>query len=244
MSWKYEPAHDLGMAPAERWKSLRREPGLGEVMVCHAWWGATKAWLRLRQRLRIEGRERVPREPPFILVANHTSHLDALVLGAAIPARLRPRVFPIAAGDTFFETPAAAALAATLLNALPMWRKKCGPHAMEELRARLVGEPCGYILFPEGTRSRDGSLQRFKPGVGMLVAATPVAVVPCHITGAFEAWPPTDKRPRGGCVTVRIGEPLRFDDVANERPGWEAISSRLHQAVGSLRDSPPKSGGG
>jgi 1-acyl-sn-glycerol-3-phosphate acyltransferase len=244
MSWKYEPAHDLGMAPAERWKSLRREPGLSEVIVCHAWWAATRGWLRLRQRLRIEGRERLPAEPPFVLVANHTSHLDALVLGAAVPARLRPRVFPIAAGDTFFETPAAAALSATLLNALPMWRKKCGPHAMEELRARLVGEPCGYVIFPEGTRSRDGLLQRFRPGVGMLVAATPVTVVPCRIEGAFEAWPPTARRPRGGRVRVLVGDPQRFDDVANDRAGWEQVASRLHAAVGALGESPTSIGGG
>jgi 1-acyl-sn-glycerol-3-phosphate acyltransferase len=244
MSWKYEPAHDLGMAPSERWKSLRREPGLGEVIVCHAWWAATRGWLRLRQRLRIEGRERLPAEPPFVLVANHASHLDALVLGAAVPARLRPRVFPIAAGDTFFETPAAAALSATLLNALPMWRKKCGPHAMEELRARLVGEPCGYVIFPEGTRSRDGTLQRFRPGVGMLVAATPVPVVPCRIEGAFEAWPPTAKRPRGGRVRVLVGEAQRFDDVANDRAGWEQVASRLHAAVGGLGGSPTSIGGG
>jgi 1-acyl-sn-glycerol-3-phosphate acyltransferase len=244
MSWKYEPAHDLGLAPAERWKSLRREPGLGEVIVCHAWWGATRTWLRLRQGLRIDGRERIPAEPPFVVVANHTSHLDALVLGAAVRARLRPRVFPIAAGDTFFETPAAAAFAATLLNALPMWRKKCGPHAMEELRSRLVGEPCGYLIFPEGTRSRDGTLQRFKPGVGMLVAGTPVPVVPCLIEGAFEAWPPTAKRPRGGRVRVVVGEAQRFDEVANDRAGWEAIASRLYEAVAVLSSYPTKSGGG
>lgn len=244
MSWKYEPAHDLGMAPAERWKSLRREPGLGEVIVCHAWWGATRTWLRLRQGLRIEGRERLPAEPPFVIVANHTSHLDALVLGAAVPARLRPRVFPIAAGDTFFETPASAAFAATLLNALPMWRKKCGPHAMEELRARLTGEPCGYLIFPEGTRSRDGTLQRFRPGVGMLVAATPVPVVPCRIEGAFEAWPPTAKRPRGGRVRVRVGEPLRFDGVTNDRSGWDAVASALYAAVASLGPGGLGAGGG
>jgi 1-acyl-sn-glycerol-3-phosphate acyltransferase len=153
-------------------------------------------------------------------------------------------VFPIAAGDTFFETPAAAALSATLLNALPMWRKKCGPHAMEELRERLVGEPCGYVIFPEGTRSRDGSLQRFRPGVGMLVAATPVPVVPCRIEGAFEAWPPSAKRPRGGRVRVLVGEAQRFDDVANDRAGWEQVASRLQAAVGALGESPTSIGGG
>ena len=65
------------------------------------------------------------------------------------------KIFPIAAGDVFFETPAWAAFAAGIMNALPMWRKKFGPHALQELRQRLVEEPCAYILFPEGARSRD-----------------------------------------------------------------------------------------
>jgi 1-acyl-sn-glycerol-3-phosphate acyltransferase len=234
MTWDYDPAKDLGLPPNERWKSLRREPGFGETAISHAWWGAAKAWLAVRQRLTIEGRPSIPRDPPFLLVANHTSHLDALVLGAAVPARLRARTFPIAAGDTFFETPVTAALSATLLNALPMWRKRCGPHAMEELRARLVGEPCNYLLFPEGTRARDGKLARFKPGVGMLVAATDVPVVPCWIAGAYEAWPPEARRPRGGRVTLRIGEPMRFADLPDERTGWETVASRLHAAVEAL----------
>lgn len=237
MDWKYEPARDLGLPTPERWKSLRRERGLGELAVGHAWWSAVRVWLRVRQSLVITGREQLPREAPFVLVANHTSHLDALVLGAAVPGNLRVRTFPIAAGDTFFETPVTAALAATLLNALPMWRKRCGPHAMEELRARLVGEPCGHILFPEGTRARDGLLQRFRPGVGMLVAGTDVPVIPARIVGAYDAWPADRKRPRGGRVSLCIGPPLRFADVANERAGWELVAARLQAAVESLASS-------
>ena len=72
----------------------------------------------------------------------------------ALPLRLRNCVFPLAAGDTFFETPAIAAFAAGMMNAPPLWRKNCGHHAIETLRQRPVAEPCGYILFPEGTRSR------------------------------------------------------------------------------------------
>jgi 1-acyl-sn-glycerol-3-phosphate acyltransferase len=73
---------------------------------------------------------------------------------------------------------------------LPMWRKNCGSHALADLKQRLVEEPCGLILFPEGKRSRDGSLGPFKPGLGMLIASTNVPVVPCHVSGAFQAFPP------------------------------------------------------
>ena len=61
-----------------------------------------------------------------IYFANHTSHLDALVLGATLPLKLRDQLFPLATGDVFFHTPALAAFSATVLNALPVWRKKVG----------------------------------------------------------------------------------------------------------------------
>jgi 1-acyl-sn-glycerol-3-phosphate acyltransferase len=109
---------------------------------------------------------------------------------------------------------------------------------MQELRERLVGEPCGFILFPEGTRARDGVMRSFRPGIGMLVADSSVPVVPARITGAFEAWPADRKRPRGGRVSVRIGPPLVFGDVANERAGWEAIAARLQAAVERLAENP------
>src|SRR5262245_9485206 len=96
-------------------------------------------------RLKVRGRRYLPRRPPFVLAANHQRHLDALVLASPLPWRLRDHIFPIAAGDVFFETPAMSAFSAFFLNALPMWRKKCGPHALLQLRQRLVEEPCAYI---------------------------------------------------------------------------------------------------
>ena len=119
-------------------------------------------------------------------------------------------MFPVAAGDVFFETPALSLLSAQVLNALPMWRKNCGPHALAELKERLALEPCGYILFPEGARSRDGTLKPFKAGLGMIVAGTPVPVVPCWITGAFQ---PGIRNPAGPSPESRlkIGSPLIFE---------------------------------
>ena len=117
------------------------------------------------------------------MIANHSSHLDSIVLGSALPSRWCDWVFPVAAGDVFFESSSKSLFSAQLINALPMWRKNCGPHALAELKDRLISEPCGYILFPEGGRSRDGSVLPFKPGLGMIVAGTTVPVIPCAIAG-------------------------------------------------------------
>jgi len=235
--WQYKPAGDLGLKPTEGLRSLHREAGLAASITQAGWRTITQAYLRGYHRLRVEGLEHVPTKPSFVMVGNHTSHLDAITLAAALPWRLRRFAFPIAAGDVFFETPATALFSAMMLNALPMWRKSCGPHAMLQLRERLVAEPTIYVLFPEGTRSRDGNLGRFKPGLGMIVAGSDVPVVPCYLRGAHAACPPDRKLPRPLPLHLRIGPPLVFKDVPNERAGWQDIAAQLETAVTALRDA-------
>jgi 1-acyl-sn-glycerol-3-phosphate acyltransferase len=241
--WKLEPARDHGLPPAERARSLKRENSLLESITHGAWSLGMRAYLRTYHRLRIVGAEHIPERPPFVLIGNHASHLDALVLAAALPVRLCDRVFPIAAGDVFFQTDPLAILAAGFINALPMWRKNCGAHALEQLRERLVGEPCAFILFPEGARARDGTLKPFKSGLGMIVAGTPVPVVPCAIRGAFEALGPARSWPRPRRIELRIGAAMRFDGLAAERGGWDEVALRARDAVERLmRDQSQDSG--
>jgi 1-acyl-sn-glycerol-3-phosphate acyltransferase len=233
-SWNYRPARDFELTPVERARSLKREPGIWSSLTHLTWHSLAKSYLKTYHRLCVEGTEHLPAEPPFILIANHSSHLDAIVLGSALSRRLCSKVFPVAAGDIFFETPALSLLSAQVLNALPMWRKNCGPHALAELKERLVEEPCGYILFPEGARSRDGGLKPFKAGLGMIVAGTPVPVVPCWITGTMEAWHPESHWPKPGKVGLKIGPPLLFDGVPNVRAGWEQVAREAEAAVRRL----------
>lgn len=237
--WRYKPAADLGLAPRARLRSLRRESGLLGTLMHGIWHLIVKIYLRGYHRLSIEGAGHLPGEAPFVMVANHGSHLDALVLAEALPWRFRHVAFPIAAGDVFFETVAASFFAAMMLNALPMWRKRCGLHDLQELRKRLVEEPAIYILFPEGTRSRGGAMGPFKQGIGMLVASSDVPVVPCYLAGAHRALPPHSKWPRPAPLTLRIGRPLRFSATPNERAGWREVSEQLEAAVRALQ---PESG--
>lgn len=234
--WSYDSARDLGLSDAERARSVRREVGLLTTLLTTLRWVVVRCYLRLFHRLVVEGRENLPPGLPIVLVANHSSHLDALTLGSVLSAEQNRRVFPVAAGDHFFETPAVAVFTSLLMNALPIWRKNCGAHALEELRARLceVPEPCGYILFPEGTRSRTGVMARFKPGIGRLVAGTTVAVAPCYLEGAHAAFPPDRRWPRPGAVVLKIGEPVTFPDTANDRHGWRAVAETLEQRVREL----------
>jgi 1-acyl-sn-glycerol-3-phosphate acyltransferase len=237
--WKIEPAHDLGLAPLERTKSLSRESGLLATAGHVGYWSLIRTFLRLYHRLQIEGAHHIPTRPPFVMISNHASHLDAMVLASPLSWRIRDQVFPIAAGDVFFQTPVISFFAAGMLNALPMWRKKAGAHALHQLRERLIAEPCSYILFPEGTRSRDGTMASFRAGLGMLVAGTKVPVVPCHLEGTHAALRPGQRIPRPHRIIFRIGEPILFDSLFDDRTGWEEVARRSEEAVRALTQHPP-----
>lgn len=232
--WQFQPARDLALSGQERRRSLRREVGLEDAISCFLWRAVTGTYLKLVHRLEIRSRQNLPVQVPFVLVANHSSHLDAIVIGAALLARHIGKTFPIAAGDTFFTKPATSIFATACMNALPIWRKNCGVHALDDLRARLLEGDCGYILFPEGTRTRTGEIAPFKPGLGRLIAGTRVPVVPCHINGAWEALPPDRTVPRPKKIILTIGRPLIFAENSNDRTGWESIAAALEQAVRAL----------
>ena len=232
--WQLQPARDTGLTPAERFRSVRRESGLLESFAHHACFSLLRAYFAIAHRLMITGRENLPPHGPFVLVANHGSHLDALVLGAALSARHRERAFPIAAGDVFFQTAVTSTFSAIVLNALPMWRKNCGPHALADLRQKLQEEKAIFIIFPEGGRTRTGSMMPFKHGLGMLVAETNVPVVPCGLIGSFEALPPNRKVPRPVRIKLIVGEPLNFAATPNNREGWLQTARSLESSIREL----------
>lgn len=229
--WKLQPARDTGLTPSERFRSVRRESGLLESLAHEACFLLLRSYFAIAHRLTIIGRKNLPPHGPFVLAANHCSHLDALILGAALTPRHRERAFPIAAGDVFFQTNVTSTFSAIMLNALPMWRKNCGPHALADLRRKLREARSIFIIFPEGGRSRDGSMKPFKHGLGMLVAETNVPVVPCGLVGAFEALPPDRKIPRPGTIKLVIGDPLVFASTPNDRTGWSQIAARVESCV-------------
>lgn len=230
-NWHYESAADLKVPWHQRPASELRETGLTGGSGNWVWRQLIRLYIRARHPLTLTGANHIPRETPFVLVANHTSHLDVMVLESIFPEDLAARVFALAAGDYFFDTVGKRLAAAQLVNALPVWRGKATRHALANLRERLERGTCGFIVFPEGTRSRTGELQAFKPGIGMLVAGSSVPVVPCTLTGCFESWPSSAPRPRPGAIRLQIQPPQTFADVPNNREGWEHIARALQILV-------------
>lgn len=238
-SWQFKPARDLGLSLADQLRSAGREPGLAGMAVNRAWSGCVRGYLAAFHGFAVTGREHLPTEPPFVLVANHGGHLDALALAAAVPRRLSHRVHSLAAGEVFFRSLPIAAFASAAINALPVWREHTSAEDLAFLRQRLIEDRLVFILFPEGTRSRDGAMARFRPGVGALVAGSAVPVVPCFLQGSHAAWPPGRRLPRPGRVGLRIGPPLTFEAVPNERAGWLEVAAASEAAVRHLAESAP-----
>ncbi len=232
--WRLQPAEDLDLSAGERLRSIRRETGLIGAAGRFLWWAAARGILRAGCSLTVRGGENLPLQPPFVMISNHASHLDSPVLAAALPLGWCDRTFALAAGDTFFMSRATAALATGMLNALPIWRGRTRPEHMDLLRSRLVERQSVFILFPEGTRSRNGALAPFKSGLGRLVAGTAVPVLPCHIAGAHDVLPPGRNLPRRGTSSLTLGKPLVFADTGNDREGWRRVTEEVESAVRGL----------
>ena len=211
-----------------------RIPSPWESGLHHLTWSCIRFGVTRRFSLTVHGTEHFPSHGPAIIVANHCSHLDTLLIASMVPRRLRSRLSPLAAGDTFFRNPAQGWLSSRFLNLRPLWRHKRSPHHLLRLREGLEShDPC-YLVFPEGTRSRDGEMAHFKPGIGMLVAGTRVPIIPCHIRGTFEAWPPHRRTPSKGTLSLTVGKPRTFPAHAGNTRDWRDIAHSLEDDIRQL----------
>jgi 1-acyl-sn-glycerol-3-phosphate acyltransferase len=186
--------------------------------------------LRSYLRFEIVGREHLPNDTGFVMVANHSSHLDTLCLLAALPLRRLHRAFPAAAADYFFQSFPRVWIAAVVVNSLPFARQMRVRESLS-LCSQILETPGNIlIMFPEGTRSRTGETQAFKPGVAALLAGRDVPVVPCYVDGAFRAWPKGKRLPRPRKVRLIVGAPRSY--AASTR--GKAIAADLEKAVNEL----------
>lgn len=175
----------------------------------------------------VEGRERVP-EDPTLFVANHASHADTAAVIAALPWRVRRRLAPAAAEDYFFSSRIKGASVRMLTGAFPFPRH--GDEGLHRAR-RLLAQGSSVLLFPEGTRSRDGAIAPFKCGVAKL-ATLGYPVVPIGIAGTGEVLGAGRSIPRRAPVAICFGEAEYFDNRRATRETAAEIEGRV-RAVAS-----------
>jgi 1-acyl-sn-glycerol-3-phosphate acyltransferase len=191
------------------------------------------AFVRFYSRLRVEGLEFVPRDGPFILAANHASHVDTAAVFAALPADLRKCVVAAAAQDYFFDAGPRQFFARVLFNVVPVSRTISTTADPLRHVVRALREGYGVLLFPEGTRSQSGQLGPFRSGIGRLAAEFPgTPLIPVWIDGTARVLPKKAIFPRPANVRVRFGPPLahapaRLDDKTT----WRKVANEVRQAV-------------
>lgn len=230
-SWRYEPTGDFDQAPIQRLKNFPRHPNFTVYTLRSLANLLIRGGLRLWNRMEVEGRENLPSEGSFVMIANHSSHLDTLALLAALPLRKIHRAFPAAASDYFFTDLPKIVFSAVIVNAMPFDRRDNPLRSLDLCRQLLETPGHILILFPEGTRTSDGTIGGFKPGIGFLIAGSDIPVVPCNITGAFQAWRKGMWLPRPRKLRVMIGSPLSFADRKPVRPDVDEITKELRNAV-------------
>ena len=232
--WHYEPAQDLELPLIERLRHFPREPDMFVYGVRVAAALIIRGWLRLYHRLKIVGRENLPAEQSFVLVANHASHLDTLCLLAALPLGKLHRAFPAAARDYFFVKVPRLIPAAILVNALPFDRHLKVRQSLALCRQLLENPGNILLIFPEGTRSPTGEIQEFKAGIGMLAAGTSHPILPCYLHRTHEAFPKGSWFPRPKQVQLVIGQPRVYAHLPGNTASAHAISEDLREAVLAL----------
>jgi len=170
---------------------------------------------------------------PVIFYSNHSSHLDATLIMSTLPDRWQRRTAVGAARDYFFDVWWRQIFTALVYAAFPIDRGRGGQGAIDKAR-ELVRDGWSIVVFPEGTRSKDGHMQRFRHGAARLAIELGVTLVPIAIVGAAQAMPKGRWWPRKGRppVTIRYGREI----VPEEGESHQALSLRMQQAVGELFD--------
>ena len=214
------PPSDLGWARVEPVRSSR-------YLIQHA---LLLPFTEAMVHPEVEGREWVRElERPVIFAANHSSHADTSLILHALTDSARDHTVVAAAADYWFKRPFLGNVVSLFLNTFPFSRTG-GAQAQLHSSSQLLKSGWNLVLFPEGSRSVDGRIQEFKPGVGFLAKETGTPVVPMHIRGAFQVMPRHQKVPLPGPVRVRIGKPM----TPAKSEGTREFTARVETAVREL----------
>ena len=193
-------------------------------------------------RWRVWNAKRVPESGAVILASNHASFLDPPLVGAGLH-----RECTFLARETLFRF-AFTRWLLTKWQAVPIDRDGSSASGMKRILEAL-NRGRAVILFPEGTRTRDGQLQKVRSGVGLIAAKTDAPVVPVRVWGTYEAYGRNVKFPKPKRVAVKYGEPLYFRELRAEAQNcskvrlkeiYQQIANEIMEAIAKLEPGTEK----
>lgn len=212
----------------------RRHPTGPQIeRVIHGW---SRAWLQAAGvDLTVVGAERVDRSRSYVVVANHGSTLDimACFLGVPLPVRF------LAKKELFRIPLLSPAMRAIGIIEVDRQARVAVHEQINQQAKELVAWGRSVVIFPEGTRARNGTLGPFKKGAFTIAVRSGLPVLPVTIQGGYEAWPPGSRLVRGGPMTVTIDAPIETEGLSvAETTG---IQDRVHAIIAERLESPPQS---
>lgn len=187
-------------------------------------------------RWRVFNPENVPATGPVILASNHASFLDPPLVGSGLH-----RPVNYLARETLFRFPGIGAILRSW-NAVPVDREGGGASGLRAILDRLLAGGA-ILLFPEGTRSKDGQLQPARSGIGLTVIKSNAPVVPVRVFGTFEAYNRNTKVPRPHRVAVKYGKPIDFSALRAEAANcpkprlkqiYQEVADRIMEEIAAL----------
>ncbi len=177
--------------------------------------------LRVMTGWEVRGRENIPREGGLIVASNHISFWDPPLIGAALPREMH-----FLAKEELFRTPALGWMIRSV-NSIPIRRGVADLTGMSRaLDVLRMGQ--ALLMFPEGSRMRDGDLHPARPGVGMMAVHSDASIVPCYISGSSRPRRWLFRRTR---VRIWFGRPRPWKELAGHEAGLEP-GRALYQRVG------------
>jgi 1-acyl-sn-glycerol-3-phosphate acyltransferase len=189
----------------------------------------TRHFRRYCSPLTVEGEEHFDAiDGGSLVIANHTSHFDTIIVLSLLPPRLFRKTAVVAAADRFYRERLKGMWYSLKYNAFPIARG--GGSAALAYAESLLQHDWSLLIFPEGHRSRTSEMLPFHPGPAILAVRQETPVLPIHIEGATNILPPGERWSRPATVRIRIGEPLRFgagDDIGEAK-------ERMEQAMRDL----------
>jgi long-chain acyl-CoA synthetase len=189
---------------------------------------------RIMCSVRVEGDKRLRNlNGPALLISNHITDVDAALILSALPFRWRLRLAIAMSGEHLREWRSnkklTYALGAALFNVFPLPRQS-GFRKSFAYAGEAIDRGFSVLIFPEGHETRDGRIQSFKLGIGLLASELNVPVIPIRLDGLFELKQRRQFFVRPGTVSVTFGEPVQFP--AEQTP--EEITRELEQRVAEI----------
>jgi long-chain acyl-CoA synthetase len=229
----------LEALPSKEYESRYLNKSSVQQVVATLFRFGARVFYRTVFQLSATGVENLPTTGPFILAANHQSHLDSAAILSSLKGRAR-NLHVLGAKDYFFDSYVKGWFVATFLNVLPFDRHGDFVRSLG-LSQRAVQLGRSLLIFPEGTRSRTGEIQPFKPGLGFLALELGVPVVPVYIDGTYRAMPKGQRLPKPTPVRVFFGDAISVDDYQSRcrcephYPLYREITQRVQVAVEALK---------